>query len=148
MRTELPAEAHFTFESEVHIDELDLYHMLHNSRYAVHVERADAAWYQHMTGKPFGPENDPDQFIFIREYRIEYLIPMMATGTMLVDLWSTKLGRTSSTYGFACWSADRSLLHASGHRTLVKYDQETRQPSPWTDEFREIIGRLPQLQTV
>ena len=35
----------FTYLSPVHFDELDPLQMLHNSRFAAHVERAVTAWY-------------------------------------------------------------------------------------------------------
>jgi acyl-CoA thioesterase FadM len=38
-------EAVFSYASQVFFDELDPMHMLHNARYAVHVERAISALY-------------------------------------------------------------------------------------------------------
>jgi acyl-CoA thioester hydrolase len=138
----------FTWISPVHFDELDPMQMLHNSRFAAHVERATVAWYETKGGSwRLDVRDNPDQFHVVRELRIEYLNPLLGTGSMRIDLWVERLGNTSCVYGFLCSSADGRLPYARGERTIVKIDPASRRPAPWTDRFRnahrDLVKDLP-----
>lgn len=128
----------FVYHSAVHFDELDAMQMLHNSRFAAHVERAVIAWYT-MNGRKWelDPADNPDQFHVVRQLHIEYLNPVLGPGTMRIDIWVERLGNTSCEYGFLCSSEDGLVPYARGERTIVKVDPATRRPAPWTDFFRE-----------
>src|SRR5205809_5844172 len=86
----------FVYLSPVHFDELDPMQMLHNARFAAHVERAVIAWYT-ARGKSWRPNIDenPDQFHVVRDLHIEYLKPVIGPGTMRIDVWLERLGTTS-----------------------------------------------------
>lgn len=129
---------HFTHLSSVHFDDLDAMTMLHNARYAFHVERAVGAWYQSL-GKTFELDvaRNPDQFHVVRDFHIEFLSPFRGLGTMRIDLWVEKVGETSCVYGFLCSSEDGTIGHARGQRTIVKLDPASLRPKPWTSFFRE-----------
>src|ERR1700736_58892 len=78
----------FVYFSSVHFDELDPMKMLHNSRFAAHVERAVSAWYTALGGSwRLDPRENPDQFHVVRDLHIEYLNPVVGPGTMRVDVW-------------------------------------------------------------
>ena len=126
----------FTFKSFVYFDELDPMQMLHNARFAAHVERAVLSWYM-TSGKKWEANvaDNPDQFHVVRELRIEYLNPV-GPGPMHVDIWVERLGTTSCQYGFRCASEDGRTEYAKGQRTIVKIDPETKRPSAWTEFFR------------
>ncbi len=130
----VPASA-FTYVSQVFFDELDPMQMMHNARYATHVERATTRLYN---AQGFRYERDvadnPDQHHAVRRYEAEFFAPVIGEVAMNVMLWVERLGSSSCTYGFACASNER--LHASGARTIVKLDPTTWQPVPWTDLFR------------
>jgi len=127
----------YSYESPVYFDELDLLGMLHNARYAAHVERATIHWFHEQGGEwdPEGRTND-DQFHAVRDFRIEFLAPLLRPGRMRIDLWVEKLGTTSCTYGFECRSIDGDVTHARGRRTIVKFDPRTRRSAPWSERFR------------
>jgi len=133
----------FVYRSPVHFDELDPMQMLHNSRFAAHVERAISAWY-FTSGKKWETRvaDNPDQFHVVRELRIEYLNPVIGPGTMRIDIWVERLGTTSCIYGFLCSSEDGQIPYARGERTIVKIDPQSKRPSPWTDFFRDRHGAL------
>ncbi len=127
----------FVYRSHVFFDELDPMQMLHNSRFLTHVERATVAWY----GKAghtwqLDPADNPDQFHVVREFRIEFVSPVIGVGDIDVEIWVERLGRTSCQYGFRCSNGD-GVEYARGSRTIVKLDHTTRKPAPWTDGFRE-----------
>lgn len=127
----------FSYVSRVHFDELDPLQMLHNSRFATHVERAIVSYYETL-GRRWEPrvQDNPDQFHVVRDYRIEFLAPVAGPGPLRIDVWVEHIGNTSCVYGFRCTSEDGSIVHARGERTIIKLDPGTHRPLAWTDEFR------------
>ena len=122
---------HFTFHSPIHFDELDPMQMLHNARFASHIERAVSAFYLSHGGRwRLDVRDNPDQFHVVRAFNIEFLSPFHGTGDMRIDIWVERLGTTSCTYGFLCSSLDGSSAFARGERTIVKLDSGTHKPSP------------------
>lgn len=143
--------AAFSWLSPVFFDELDLNGALHNSRFAVHVERAQSALFERL-GKGWTQlaARDPDLRYVVRELHLEFLAPLEAPGAIRIELTATRLGQTSATYGFRCTdpAGDRPL--ARGHRVIVKIDEAGR-PSPWSHWYRDMFqslaeGRLPATQ--
>lgn len=130
-------DAKFTYLAAIHFDELDPMQMLHNTRFAVHIERAVAAWY-HSAGWRWHtrPEDNPDQFHVVREMRIEFLRPVVGPGAMRIDIWVEHIGNSSCVYGFSCTSEDGSVEHARGQRVIVKIDPSSHRTVAWTDRFR------------
>jgi acyl-CoA thioester hydrolase len=129
-------EGTFTYRSEVFFDELDPMKMLHNARYAVHVERATTAlYYQSGFRWELDVQRNPDQFHAVRDYHVEFHAPLMGQGEMTVTLGLQHLGETSCVYGFLCRSA-AAKVHARGTRTIVKLDPNTGSPTAWTERFR------------
>lgn len=111
--------------------------MLHNSRYAVHVERATTALYEKLGFRwEADVAENPDQFHVVRRFEIDLRRPFGGTGELHARLWVSRLGETSCRYGFACLGAD-GLAHAVGERTIVKLDPGSFRPAPWTQRFRE-----------
>lgn len=129
---------HFVYFSEIHFDELDPMQMLHNSRFAAHIERAITAYYTTQGGRwTTRVEDNPDQFHVVRELHLEYLSPFIGPGRMRIDVWVEKLGNSSCVYGFLCSSSDGSRAHARGKRAIIKLDPQSMKPAPWTDKFRQ-----------
>jgi acyl-CoA thioester hydrolase len=138
----------FTYLSPVHFDELDPMMMLHNARFAAHVERAVSAWYTEAGGRyTRDPRDNPDQFHVVRDLRVEFLNPVVGPGQMRIDLWVERLGTTSCVYGFLCCTPDGKTPYARGARTIVKIDPSSYRPQPWTDAFRarhhDLLKDLP-----
>lgn len=129
----------FSYRSEVFFDELDAWHMLHNARYGVHVERAGLAWHLELAANAYGADADGDQFVVMREFHIEFSKPLREPGAMSVDLWIRRIGRTSVTTGFRCRGHQTDSVHATGYRTLVKLDRETLTSAPWSDSLRKAL---------
>ena len=134
--------APFSWLSPVYFDELDPNGTLHNSRFAVHVERAQTALFEQL-GKAWAslPERDPDLRYVVRELHVEFLAPMQAPGLLLVELTAAQIGRTSATYRFRCASPASGQTLAHGHRVIVKVD-EAGQPAPWSTWYREVFAGL------
>lgn len=138
----------FSWLSPVFFDELDLNGSLHNSRFAVHVERAQSALFERL-GKGWiqMEDRDPDLRYVVRELHTEFLAPFSAPGELLVELTADRIGQTSATYLFRCADASGDVTLAHGHRVIVKIDEAGR-PASWSPWYREIFaelqaGRLP-----
>ncbi|MFF5083680.1 acyl-CoA thioesterase [Actinoplanes sp. NPDC000266] len=127
----------------VHFDDLDAMGVLHNSRYAVLVERAIVIWWQER-GVSFtnGRPTTPDAFNVVREYAITFHRPITGTGEIAVRFWLDRMGTTSAEYGFRVASEDGETVFAEGRRVNVRLDAKTMRPAPWTDNGRELATAL------
>ncbi|MEU4693654.1 hotdog domain-containing protein [Actinoplanes sp. NPDC023714] len=127
----------------VHFDDLDAMGVLHNSRYAVLVERAISLWWAER-GVSFsgGRPTTPDAFNVVREYSITFHRPVRGTGDIVVHFWLDAIGTTSADYRFRVTSTDSSTVFAEGRRVNVRLDPATMRPEPWTDGAREIAATI------
>ncbi|WP_328468268.1 acyl-CoA thioesterase [Actinoplanes sp. NBC_00393] len=127
----------------VHFDDLDAMGVLHNSRYAVLVERALTLWWTER-GVSFtgGRPTTPDAFNVVREYAITFHRPVRGTGEVNVHFWLDRLGTTSADYRFRVTSTDGATVYAEGRRVNVRLDPATMRPEPWTEQARVIAGAL------
>lgn len=127
----------------VHFDDLDAMGVLHNSRYAVLVERAVVKWWTER-GVSFsgGRLTTPDAFNVVREYAITFHLPVRDTGEVGVHFWLESMGATSADYRFRVTSADGGTVFASGRRVNVRLDPATMRPTPWTQQGRAIGAPL------
>ncbi|WP_433366628.1 acyl-CoA thioesterase [Actinoplanes sp. CA-142083] len=127
----------------VHFDDLDALGVLHNSRYAVMIERAMINWWAER-GVSFadGRPTTPDAFNVVREYAITFHVPVRGTGEIAVHFWVESLGTTSADYRFRFTSADNQIVYAEGRRVNIHLDPATMRPSPWTESGRELAAQL------
>lgn len=144
--------AHGVHETvQVHFDDLDAMGLLHNSRYAVLVERAIGA-YWHRLGWSADPARSAfkDVLMAVREFKVTYHVPIAEPGERLVHFWLERMGRTSGVYGFRVLSADhapdqaphQATVHAEGYRVNVNLDPATFRPTPFSDEIRVAAAPL------
>jgi acyl-CoA thioester hydrolase len=130
----------FTFHSPVFFDEFDPNGHLHNARFAVHVERAQTALFEQLTGGAAGSaERVADLHYVVRQLHVEFLAPVAAPGPLPVTLTGLTIGNTSATYGFSCGTGP---VRATGHRVIVKVDPVTGRPVPWSDWYRDVFKEL------
>ncbi|BCJ47236.1 thioesterase [Actinoplanes ianthinogenes] len=127
----------------VHFDDLDAMGVLHNSRYAVLVERAVVLWWAER-GVSFagGRPTTPDAFNVVREYAITFHRPVTGTGEIAVHFWLDRMGTSSADYGFRVTSLDAETVFAEGRRVNIRVDPATMRPAPWTEHGREIAAAL------
>ncbi|GAB2578027.1 thioesterase [Paractinoplanes abujensis] len=127
----------------VHFDDLDAMGILHNSRYAVLVERAIVIWWTER-GVSFsgGRPTTPDAFNVVRDYQITFHRPVRGTGEVEIRFWLDRMGTTSADYAFQVTSADGATVHAEGRRVNIRLDPATMRPAPWTDHGRAVAAAL------
>ncbi|WP_055477819.1 acyl-CoA thioesterase [Sphaerimonospora mesophila] len=122
---------------QVHFDDLDAMGLLHNSRYALLVERAVSAYWHRLGWAPDPTRSSfRDVFLAVREFKVTYHVPITGASEPLVHFWIERIGRTSALYGFRVLSADRSVVHAEGYRVNVNLDPGTLRPAPFSSELR------------
>ena len=133
----------FVVQMMVYFDDFDSFGMLHNSRYGVLAERAWATYWQ-QRGLAFSKDWEllDDGFIVLKEQRISYEFPVTRPGEYGFHIWVEHIGRTSLTYGFRVCSADGTVTHAHGSRTIVRLDRQTLRPSEWSQEGRSVSEKL------
>ena len=140
--------AAFSWLSPVFFDEMDPNGTLHNSRFAVHVERAQSALFEQLgRGWTELADRDPDLRYAVRELHVEFVAPLQSPGALLVELTAGRLGQTSATYLFRCANAADGQTLAHGHRVIVKVDADGR-PVPWSPWYREVFGSLAEAADV
>ena len=127
----------------VHFDDLDAMGVLHNSRYAVLVERAIVLWWAER-GVSFsgGRPTTPDAFNVVREYSVTFHRPVRGTGEISVHFWLESMGTTSADYRFRVTSTDGETVFAAGRRVNVRLDPATMRPAPWTEHGRTLAAEL------
>ncbi|MFF4761256.1 acyl-CoA thioesterase [Streptomyces sp. NPDC001292] len=125
----------------VYFDDLDPMRMLHNSRYAVLVDRAwNTLWMGRGVGGDQGLQGDG--FQVIKSFDIVFDVPLTDLGEHAVHLWMERLGRTSATAGYRVCSADGKTTYAHGTRTVVRLDPATLAPAKWSERVHEIARTL------
>ncbi|MEZ5185390.1 MAG: hotdog domain-containing protein [Candidatus Nanopelagicales bacterium] len=135
----------FRYDSAVYFDEMDPLGVMHNSRFAVHVERAQSALFEQLGyGWTALPQRHEDIGYVVRGIALEFTAPVASPGIMQVEVVAVRLGRTSATWGYRCavpGPGGTGVPVAHGTRVLVKADGSGR-PIPWTDSFRVLFGWL------
>jgi acyl-CoA thioester hydrolase len=126
----------YVHRSTVWFDELDMVGVLHNARYAIHVERAMTAWYHSLR------ETDPsDALVVVKRYEIEFVRPFTRErGELVVEVSLEHRGTTSAVFRFRCLSYPEGedgpeVLHARGTRAIVKVSPGDLRPAPWSERF-------------
>jgi acyl-CoA thioester hydrolase len=129
----------YVHRSTVWFDELDMVGVLHNARYAIHVERAMTSWYHSLTGV-----DQSDGHVVVKHYGIEFLRPFTRVrGELVVEVGLERLGTTSAVFAFRCLSAGEDgaeIEHARGTRTIVKVTHGELRPTPWSERYRALLG--------
>ena len=129
----------YVHRTTVWFDELDMVGVLHNARYAIHVERAMTAWFHAL--RDVEPS---DALVVVKQYDIEFIRPFtQERGELVVEVSLQRLGTTSAVFSFRCLSfpegADgREVMHARGTRAIVKVSPGELRPVPWSAGFRLI----------
>ncbi len=126
----------------VYFDDLDAFRILHNARYLLLFERTIGAFWMRLGWSSAVGERpaSPDEIHLVRANHVEYLRPVAHIGEVRVRVWVEKLGRTSLVFGFKMLPMDEDVEYATGTRVLVCVDPDTRQPRPWSDEFRKRLA--------
>jgi acyl-CoA thioester hydrolase len=132
----------------VYFDDLDSLGMLHNSRYAVLVERAWIAYWESQglggrrPGAAEGDEFGGDEFNVVKDLHIVFDLAVDQAGEYAVHLWMEPLGRTSATAGFRVCSSDATVTYAHGTRTVVRLDPGTLRPVAWSERVRSLTSAM------
>lgn len=134
----------FRSTQRVYFDDLDALNILHNVRYVLFMERARGELFQVLG---FRWEDDlahnPDKFHVVAAHEIRYVAPVRGEGELSVELRPIKLGTTSLTIAASVRAKHGDVVYAEGSTRLVRLDEKTFKPCPWSDRFR--AGITPML---
>ena len=132
----MSAQPLYVHRETIWFDELDMVGVMHNARYAIHVERAMTAWYHSLA------DVDPsDGLNVVKQYDIEFIQPFtLERRDLVVEVSLERRGRTSAVFSFRCLSFPKGedgpeVLHARGIRAIVKVSPGDLRPSPWSAKF-------------
>lgn len=127
----------------VHFDDLDSMGMVHNTRYAVLVERAlSVFWDRQGYGYHNRKLGHPDASVGVAEFSITYRTPVMGTGDIAVHIAVEHIGDSSVVYRFQVLDTEGTVKHAEGKRVHIHLDPKTFRPAPWAEETRAIYKTL------
>lgn len=131
------------FHEQVHpvyFDDLDAFQILHNSRYVLLFERTVGSFWRHLGWSGNYSQDASDRFHLVRANSLEYLRPVEGVGDVRVRIHVEKVGTTSLIFGFRMLPMDQDVEYATGTRTIVRVDPQTRRPVPWSDGFKKTLA--------
>ncbi len=138
----MPETPVFEFRSEVFFDELDALWVLHHSRYLMHLERAQQAFFQLLLGVPdFDARRDEDIYVVVRNLEIDYREAIRNPGPILIRYSVSQVRAAGVTMDFELHSGNSKALHCSGRRTVCKLSGQTHRPAEWSPKFRAALER-------
>jgi acyl-CoA thioester hydrolase len=135
---------------QIHFDDLDPMGIVHNSRYAILLERSlTDFWVARGWAADAASSEFEDVFMAVREFTVTYRAPIFGLVRVNVRFWIEHLGNSSAVYAFRIESADGATLHAEGRRAVVNLDPATFRPTRISDGLRAAAAPLmaPALAT-
>ena len=127
----------YTHTASVYFDELDALGVLHHTRYFLHLERAQQAFFQELLGVPdFNADRDEDIYVVVHGLESRFREPVRKPGELTVHYTIERIRASGVTMHFRITSGEGETLHCDGTRTLCKLSGETHQPAPWSEPFR------------
>lgn len=134
------ASSKFTYLSSIFFDELDALGVLHHTRYFLHLERAQQAFFQMLLGVPdFNAERDKDIYVVVHGLDARFRSPLRQPGQIAVHYEITRIRSGGVTMDFEIRSKDDTELYCNGTRTVCKLSHITHRPCHWTAEFRSAM---------
>lgn len=124
----------------VYFDDLDPFHILHNSRYLLLFERTIGAFWMELGLGGFADLHRPEQIHVVARNEIDYVSPVRGVCKVRVRVWVSRVGRTSLTFGMRLLAMDEDIDRARGLRTIVHVDAGTLKPSPWSASVLNAIA--------
>ena len=127
----------------VYFDDLDALNILHNVRFLLFVERARGELFAALGFKWDDPvESNPDKYHVVAAHEIRYLLPVRGECDLCVEVRPTHIGSSSFMLAACIKSADGKKTFCDGSTRLVRLDEKTFRPCPWTDRFRTSVTPL------
>ena len=92
------------------------------------------------TGSYRDLSGDEGMAAYVARQEIEYRAPLLhSSEPVWVDVWVTRIGTTSLSYGFCLADEDRAEVYAYAEAAMVQVDSATGRPAPHTPEQRRIL---------
>lgn len=76
----------YSYSSNVYFDELDALGVLHHTRYLLHLERGQQAFFEYLLGvSDFDAERDEDIYVVVHSLESHFRIPVRNPGEIVVQ---------------------------------------------------------------
>ena len=131
-----------TTAPDIHRYLVDETHWLSDAQFTASIALAQGApgpnvMFVALMGKDtLDPAVAPDVYVVVRDLDLRYLAPIRPECEVKLVLGVRQVRAAGLTIDFEFRSADLSVLHARGTRTVCRMDGATHQPAAWSDEFR------------
>lgn len=133
----LQPDKSFIVTMKTWFDQTDGLGILHHSHYVLLMERAQKVMFVALMGKDtIDPVVAPDVLVVVRDIDLHYLQAIRPECELRLILSVRKVRAAGLVVDVEFRSADLSVLHAKGSRTVCRVDGVTHQPAAWTEEFR------------
>ena len=134
------SQPEFYFSSEIYFDELDALGVLHHTRYLLHLERAQQAFFQELLQVPdFNAERDEDIYVVVHSLETRFRQPLRNPGRIWVKYTVERVRSGGVTMGFEILNEHKKIIYCTGKRTVCKLSGQTHRPAPWTDRFKKAL---------
>lgn len=127
----------FSYTSHVYFDELDALGVLHHTRYFLHLERAQQAFFQHLLGvEDFNADRDEDIYVVVHGLTSRFRVPVRSPGPMVVEYAIDRIRAGAVIMNYRICNLGRNTVYCDGQRTVSKLSGHTHRPAEWSDAFR------------
>jgi acyl-CoA thioester hydrolase len=131
----------FSAFMRVGFDETDAQQVVYYGRYFPYFDRARVEYLRHLG--LLAMRTGGLEFV-MRRAVCEYEAPARFDDPVEVFIRTARIGRSSQTYQFQAWHAERDVLFVTAEQTLVLIDRDTRRPTNVPDAYRIPISAFEE----
>ncbi|MHC9085917.1 acyl-CoA thioesterase [Luteimonas sp. RIT-PG2_3] len=122
----------FRMPIELRWRDLDAFNHVNNSNFMTYLEEARIRWFDSL-GEAWVTD---DYAPLLAAVQMNYRVPIPYPSSIVVELYSERVGNSSVTVGHRIVSDDGRIVHADGHVVMVWIDRANGRPTPLPDSVR------------
>ena len=122
----------FRMPIELRWRDLDAFNHVNNSNFMTYLEEARIRWFDSL-GEAWVTD---DYAPLLAAVQMNYRVPIPYPSSIVVELYSERVGNSSVTVGHRIVSDDGRIVHADGHVVMVWIDRTNGRPTPLPDSVR------------
>lgn len=122
----------FRMPIELRWRDLDAFNHVNNSNFMTYLEEARIRWFDSL-GEAWVTD---DYAPLLAAVQMNYRVPIPYPSSIVVELYSERVGNSSVTVGHRTVSDDGRIVHADGHVVMVWIDRTNGRPTPLPDSVR------------
>lgn len=122
----------FRMPIELRWRDLDAFNHVNNSNFMTYLEEARIRWFDSLGEAWITDDYAP----LLAAVQMNYRVPIPYPASIVVELYSERVGNSSVTVGHRIVSDDGRIVHADGHVVMVWIDRASGRPTPLPDSVR------------